>query len=146
MFFQKFGQDPDGIPAGKTLPLNIDCIYPYFRSGGLAFLKANDAFVDVVAGSEERLARVASLLAHGQASLVSQSLLPALDLRAAGGDRECELAAAALRLALASGAPTLPPAPRPEDALSAALDRLVALVKRQEEQIRDLQSLLETTL
>ena len=105
-----------------------------------------DASPDDRAGAEERLTRVASLLAHGQASLASQSLLPALDLRAVAGDRECELAAAALRLALASASPSLPPAPKPEDALSAALDRLVVLVQQQEEQIQTLQSLLETTL
>jgi hypothetical protein len=52
-FFQKFGEDPVGIPPGKVLPLNIPCIYPYYRTGGLSFLKALTALVDIVAGSEE---------------------------------------------------------------------------------------------
>jgi hypothetical protein len=34
--------------------MNIDCIYPFFRSGGLSHTVLNDAVVDVIAGSEER--------------------------------------------------------------------------------------------
>ena len=48
--FQKFGQSAP-IPR---YPMNIECIYPYFRSGGLSHTVLNDAVVDVIAGSEER--------------------------------------------------------------------------------------------
>ena len=48
--FQRFGHES---PALKP-PLNIDCIYPYFRSGAYAQGAINDATVDVIAGGEER--------------------------------------------------------------------------------------------
>jgi len=53
IFFQDFGEDAGAEPLVKTLPLNIPCIFPYFRSGGLSFTVANHALVDVIAGSEE---------------------------------------------------------------------------------------------
>lgn len=37
-----------------TVPLNIDCIYPYYRHGGWSHAAFNDAFVKLIAGSEER--------------------------------------------------------------------------------------------
>ena len=37
------------------LPLDLDCIYPFFRSGGLSHTVINDAIVHVIAGAEERL-------------------------------------------------------------------------------------------
>jgi hypothetical protein len=50
LFFQTFGQ-----PAQRlTIPLNIHCIYPYFRSGGLSHTLANDAIVEIIAGDEAR--------------------------------------------------------------------------------------------
>ncbi len=48
MYCDDFGPD-------STLPLNIDCVYPFFRSGGLSHTVINDAIRDVIAGSEERL-------------------------------------------------------------------------------------------
>ena len=38
----------------EKLPLNIDCIYPYFRTGGLSHTVLNDAVMEVIAGSEDR--------------------------------------------------------------------------------------------
>jgi hypothetical protein len=43
-----------GDPAGIDLPLNIDCIYPYYRNGGWSHAAANDTFVKLIAGGEER--------------------------------------------------------------------------------------------
>lgn len=48
--FQTFGK-PEQTPV---YPMNIECIYPFFRSGGLSHTVLNDAVVDVIAGSEER--------------------------------------------------------------------------------------------
>ena len=48
--FQKFGQ---AAPVPRY-PMNIECIYPFFRSGGLSHTVLNDAVVDVIAGCEER--------------------------------------------------------------------------------------------
>lgn len=45
----------DDFGPGSTLPLNLDCIYPFFRSGGLSHTVINDAIRDVIAGTEERL-------------------------------------------------------------------------------------------
>ncbi len=95
----------------------------------------------------------AAHLTRGEAVLAIEALLPTLDRRAAEGDRACELAAAALRLAPAqAGAGTdtgdmeagdLKLAP---DALQATMHRLVELLRRQEEQIRSLQDLVEELL
>ena len=87
------------------------------------------------------LVAAAAHLAVGNTALALRTLLPALDRRAAAGDRECALAAAALRLSDID-----PPAPRPADALAWAMDRLLALVQVQEEQIRTLHDLMEDTL
>jgi hypothetical protein len=48
--FQRFGQ-PAPLPR---YPMNIECIYPFFRSGGLSHTVLNDAVVEVIAGGEER--------------------------------------------------------------------------------------------
>ncbi|MDD5175067.1 MAG: hypothetical protein PHQ05_01410 [Sterolibacterium sp.] len=48
--FQHFGQDG---PI-ETRPVNIDCIYPYFRSGGISHAVLNDFVIKHIAGSEER--------------------------------------------------------------------------------------------
>jgi phenylacetate-coenzyme A ligase PaaK-like adenylate-forming protein len=48
--FQSFGKES---PAPQ-FPLNIDCIYPYFRRGNLSHNVLNDAVVEVIAGGEER--------------------------------------------------------------------------------------------
>lgn len=45
----------DDFGPNTTVPLNVDCIYPFFRSGGLSHTVINDAIVDVIAGSEGRL-------------------------------------------------------------------------------------------
>ena len=45
----------DDFGPASTLPLNLDCIYPFFRSGGLSHTVINDAIRDVIAGAEERL-------------------------------------------------------------------------------------------
>ncbi len=66
------------------------------------------------------------------------ALLPELDASAAAGDRAAGLAARLLR--------AHDPAPASQDALAAALDRLVALVEQQEAQIRALQAMVEEQL
>ncbi|WP_157221096.1 phenylacetate--CoA ligase family protein [Flavisphingomonas formosensis] len=43
-----------GDPAELTLPLDVDCIYPYYRDGGWSHAAANDCLVKLVAGNEER--------------------------------------------------------------------------------------------
>ncbi len=48
--FQQFGHES---PVAN-LPLNMECIYPFFRTGGLSHTVLNDAVVDVIAGSETR--------------------------------------------------------------------------------------------
>ena len=50
LFFQKYGVE---TPIEKP-PLNIDCIFPSFRTGGMSHTVVNDAIVDIVAGNEER--------------------------------------------------------------------------------------------
>ena len=45
----------DDFGPKSTFPLNLDCIYPFFRSGGLSHTVINDAIRDVIAGAEERL-------------------------------------------------------------------------------------------
>jgi len=49
-FFQEFGVTP---AAANNSPLNIPCIYPYFRDGGSAQYAVNDYFVELIAGSED---------------------------------------------------------------------------------------------
>lgn len=66
-------------------------------------------------------------------------LLEQLDARAAGGDSLCAEAVAALR----RQGPAAPFAP---DALAAAVDRLVRLVREQEAQIRALREMVEAHL
>ncbi len=65
------------------------------------------------------------------------SLLSELDARAAAGDALCGRAAQALRCAAPDSAP---------DAMAAAVDRLVHLVREQEAQIRALRAMVETAL
>lgn len=93
------------------------------------------------AAEPDPLARAAEHLDAGRTALALEFLLPVLDQRAARGDRECALAAAALRIGAAQA-----PVPRAPDALAGAFDRLVALVRRQQEQIRTLRELVEDTL
>ena len=64
-------------------------------------------------------------------------LLSELDARSAAGDALCGRAAAALR----ESTP-----PFEQDAVAAALDRLVHLVREQEAQIRALRAMVETSL
>ncbi len=99
------------------------------------------------------LGAVAAHLARGEAAPAAAALLPALDRRAAEGDRACGLAASLLRLAPLRLAPDpisapasgseIGPAP---DALAAAAHRLTELLRRQDEQIRSLQDLVEDLL
>jgi hypothetical protein len=84
------------------------------------------------------LASVERQLARGAWRDALLALLPELDARAADGDHACALAARLLRAQ--DSHPATP------DALAAALDRLVALVERQEAQIRALQALVEDSL
>ena len=49
-YFQEFGKEP----APVRFPFNIDCIYPYFRSGSLSHTALNEAVVELIAGGEER--------------------------------------------------------------------------------------------
>ena len=51
VFMQRFGK----ASPKPTIPMNIDCIYPYFRRGGLTPIIMCNAIVDIIAGSEERL-------------------------------------------------------------------------------------------
>lgn len=69
------------------------------------------------------------------------SLLSELDARAAAGDALCGRAAQALRRATPDFAPDSAP-----DAMAAAVDRLVHLVREQEAQIRALRAMVETAL
>ena len=50
LFFQNFG----GPPTRLQVPLNLPCVYPFFRSGGMSHTVANDAIVQIIAGGEER--------------------------------------------------------------------------------------------
>lgn len=50
LFFQRFGEESAPLRA----PLNLPCVYPFFRSGGISHTVANDAIVQVIAGGEER--------------------------------------------------------------------------------------------
>lgn len=47
--FTRFGED-ESAPA---IPLNIDCLYPFFRSGGTGHTVLNDTIVEMIAGDEE---------------------------------------------------------------------------------------------
>ena len=85
---------------------------------------------------------VETFIERGQFAPAIAALLPALEHRADGGDRACALAAQLLRLSPIAEAAV----PRPPDALAAALDRLVQLVGRQEEQIRALRAMIEDEL
>jgi hypothetical protein len=49
-FFERTGP----APATFKPPLNIDCVNPYFRSGGYGAGPLNDAVVEIIAGGEER--------------------------------------------------------------------------------------------
>ncbi len=49
LLFQRFGDT-----AAHQAPPDIDCIYPYFRSGGLSHMAVNDAIVEIIAGGEAR--------------------------------------------------------------------------------------------
>lgn len=51
LVFQTFGRE---TATPLMPPLNIPCIYPYYRSGGMSHTLANDAIVQLIAGSEER--------------------------------------------------------------------------------------------
>lgn len=42
-----------GDPTQITVPLNVDCIYPFYRDGGWSHAAANDCLVKLVAGDEE---------------------------------------------------------------------------------------------
>jgi len=53
LFFQDFG-DFGRPPARLQVPLNLPCVYPFFRSGGMSHTVANDAIVHIIAGGEER--------------------------------------------------------------------------------------------
>ena len=50
IYFQRCGENS---PVLKP-PLNIECIYPFFRTGGLSHVVLNDTIVEVIAGNEER--------------------------------------------------------------------------------------------
>lgn len=50
LYFQHFGQE-SGV---EKTPLNVECIYPFFRSGALLHATINDAVAEIIAGSEER--------------------------------------------------------------------------------------------
>ena len=52
LYFQKFGQQGPGIKP--ITPVNIHCIYPFFRDGGSVSCRGNDAVVELITGSEER--------------------------------------------------------------------------------------------
>jgi hypothetical protein len=77
-------------------------------------------------------------LAGGDVESAMSALLPELDRRGGNGDQACALAARLLRAR--DGAAQTP------DALATALDRLVRLVQRQDEQIRALRALVEEGL
>lgn len=77
--------------------------------------------------------------ARGDDEAAVDVLLTILDSRAGTGDLACALAARALRL-------TSRPSDFAPDAMAAAVDRLVHLVREQEAQIRALQAMIESQL
>ena len=79
-------------------------------------------------------------------ALAVTALLPELDRRAAAGDQACELAAAALRQTPSPPDAPLPAIPPPPDPISASMDRMVALLRQQQEQIAALHKLIEAML
>jgi hypothetical protein len=50
LLFRRFGEEA----PPPAIPLNVDCIYPYFRSGFLSHTVINDSIAEIIAGSEER--------------------------------------------------------------------------------------------
>lgn len=48
-YFQTYGQNSPPLSG----PLDIDCIFPYFREGALVHIRLNDPIAKVIAGSEE---------------------------------------------------------------------------------------------
>jgi hypothetical protein len=52
LYFQRFGQQGPGVKP--VTPLNIHCIYPFFRDGGSVSCRGNDAVVELITGSEGR--------------------------------------------------------------------------------------------
>lgn len=90
----------------------------------------------------EMLDPVESLLERGQLAPAIAALLPALEQRAEAGDRACALAVRILRVSPVAEAAL----PRPPDAVAGALERLVQLVGRQQEQIQSLRAMLEQEL
>ena len=91
-------------------------------------------------GDEDALAPVERHIATGALHVAMTALLPALDRSGAAGNRICALAAQLLRAQDEAASPAR------QDALAAALDRLVALTQRQEEQIRALLAMVEDGL
>jgi hypothetical protein len=83
LFFQEFGGPAVQLPV----PLNLPCVYPFFRSGGMSHTVANDAIVQVIAGSEERFH------AAYPARLSADLLLLGARLKAAGARGRVDLAA-----------------------------------------------------
>ncbi len=81
-------------------------------------------------------------VAQNEPALAAAALLPLLDAAAADGHAPCRLAAALLRMT----SPT-PPRPAPPEAeLAAAVDRLAALVRQQDEHIARLHDMLDGLL
>ena len=83
-FFQEFGE----IAPPPKLPLNIPCIYPFFRYGGTAHTIVNDYFVEWIAGTDERFhaaypGRLSSdlmLLAARRRSAIAKGQLDRLEI------------------------------------------------------------------
>src|SRR4051812_25129331 len=90
----------------------------------------------------EFLDPVETFLDRGQLAPATAALLPALERRAESGDRACALAVRLLRASPIAEAAL----PRPPDAVAAALERLVDLVGRQQEQITALRAMVEDEL
>jgi hypothetical protein len=87
---------------------------------------------------DEVLGLVEQHLARSEVESAVSALLPELERRGGDGDLACALAARLLRAREGAG--------QKPDALATALDRLVRLVQRQEEQIRALRALVEEGL
>ena len=87
---------------------------------------------------DEVLGVVEQRLAGGDVEAAVSALLPELERRGGNGDQASALAARLLRARDGAG--------QKPDALATALDRLVRLVQRQEEQIRALRVLVEEGL
>ena len=85
-------------------------------------------------------------LSQGELALAASLLLPRLEAAAQGGDTVSRLAATLIRTLMQEEAAPVAVPPIPDDLMAAAFQRLTAQIRRQEAQIEQLHSMLETVL